>query len=83
MAQNLDTLFDLHKRIIELNAAEDREVIHIGRFLTALAATGIRRTDPRLAEMSNNMNNIKSELFKEKTNIESMELDRLQFKRYI
>jgi hypothetical protein len=78
--QNLDTLFDLHKRIMELGGDEERELIHMGKFFSALEATGIRRSDPRLAEMSSNLNIIKAAAFAD-TSIESMELDRMQFKR--
>ena len=42
--------------------------------------TGIRRSDPRLEKMVANLNDIKNEAFGD-TPLESLELDRRQFKR--
>ena len=50
------------------------------RFWKALQFTGIRRSDPRLEKMVNNLNDIKNEAFGD-TPLDSLELDRRQFKR--
>ena len=50
------------------------------RFWQALQQTGIRRSDPRLEKMVANLNDIKNEAFGD-TPLESLELDRRQFKR--
>ena len=83
-AHDLDNLFDLHKRAPrQLEAeVEEEEVIHIGQFLKSLEATGIRRTDPRLKELMDNITAIKKESFADMP-IESLLLDRMQFKRYV
>jgi len=77
-----DILFDLHKKVIELANGDEIEVIHMGRFWQALQQTGIRRSDPRLEKMVNNLNDIKNEAFGD-TPLESLELDRRQFKRVV
>ena len=76
--QDLDNLFDLHKRIGNLE--EDVEVIHIGQFLKSLETTGIRRSDRRLKEMIANLQALGKEIYPD-VPIESLTLDRMQFKR--
>eukprot|EP00095_Tigriopus_kingsejongensis_P012686 maker-scaffold22_size673200-snap-gene-4.21 protein:Tk12686 transcript:maker-scaffold22_size673200-snap-gene-4.21-mRNA-1 annotation:"hypothetical protein DAPPUDRAFT_320441" len=78
---DLDTLFDLYKRIETINDAET-EVIMVRHFLNALATTGIRRTDPRLKVMMSNLNDIKNREFSD-THVDSLLLNRTQFKSVV
>ncbi|XP_058459566.1 glutaminase liver isoform, mitochondrial isoform X2 [Malaya genurostris] len=46
-----DLLFDMFKN-------EDTNLLNIGKFLAALRTTGIRRTDPRIGEMMENLKKV-------------------------
>ena len=52
------------------------------RFWQALEYTGIRRTDPRLQDMVNSMNEINREKF-HVIRSDNIELNKSQFKRYL
>lgn len=68
--------------------SDDKEIVLIGTFLAALERTGLRRNDPRLVELFENLRRIHRELevnFPNKAagSIETLKLDRETFKSAI
>ncbi|XP_046735723.1 glutaminase kidney isoform, mitochondrial isoform X4 [Diprion similis] len=72
-----DVLFDMFKN-------EDTGLLPVGKFLAALRSTGLRKNDPRLQELSDNL---RKEQLKsgghEGLSHETQKLDREQFRRII
>ncbi|CAH1775805.1 unnamed protein product [Owenia fusiformis] len=68
-----DVLFDL------LCDKDDR--VAIGKFWAALNCTGLRESDPRLAECRKNFEDVKQELMYEETNCTDATVDRETFKK--
>ncbi|XP_020706494.2 glutaminase liver isoform, mitochondrial isoform X2 [Athalia rosae] len=72
-----DVLFDMFKN-------EETGLLPVGKFLAALRSTGLRKNDPRLQELSDNL---KKEQLKsggnEGVSHETQKLDREQFRRII
>ncbi|XP_024937284.1 glutaminase liver isoform, mitochondrial isoform X3 [Cephus cinctus] len=72
-----DVLFDMFKN-------EETGLLSVGKFLAALRTTGLKRNDPRLKELSDNL---KKEHLKtgghESISHETQKLDREQFRRII
>ncbi|XP_063597203.1 putative glutaminase 3 [Penaeus indicus] len=57
--------------------------VHMGRFLAALTDTGLRKTDPRLLELRNNLMEVHTSLeYPEDSSINSLQLEKGPFKRY-
>ncbi|XP_042868705.1 glutaminase kidney isoform, mitochondrial-like [Penaeus japonicus] len=57
--------------------------VHMGRFLAALTDTGLRKTDPRLIELRNNLMEVHTSLeYPEDSSINSLQLDKGTFKRH-
>ncbi|XP_058798521.1 glutaminase liver isoform, mitochondrial isoform X2 [Phymastichus coffea] len=72
-----DVMFDMFKN-------EETGLLHVGKFLAALRTTGLRKNDPRLQELTDNL---KKEHIKagghEGISPETQKLDREQFRRII
>ncbi|XP_032457578.1 glutaminase liver isoform, mitochondrial isoform X4 [Nasonia vitripennis] len=72
-----DVMFDMFKN-------EETGLLHVGKFLAALRTTGLRKNDPRLQELTDNL---KKEHIKsgghEGISHETQKLDREQFRRII
>ncbi|KAL7298140.1 hypothetical protein TKK_0009141 [Trichogramma kaykai] len=72
-----DVMFDMFKN-------EETGLLHVGKFLAALRTTGLRKNDPRLQELTDNL---KKEHMKagghEGISHETQKLDREQFRRVI
>ncbi|XP_057331345.1 glutaminase liver isoform, mitochondrial isoform X1 [Microplitis mediator] len=72
-----DVLFDMFKN-------EETDLLSVGKFLAALRITGLRKNDPRLQELTDNL---KSEHLKtggaEGVSHETQKLNREQFKRIV
>ncbi|XP_011496078.1 PREDICTED: glutaminase kidney isoform, mitochondrial [Ceratosolen solmsi marchali] len=72
-----DVMFDMFKN-------EETKLLHVGKFLAALRTTGLRKNDPRLQELTDNL---KKEHTKsgghDGTSHETQKLTREQFKRII
>ncbi|CAL4060959.1 unnamed protein product, partial [Meganyctiphanes norvegica] len=70
-----DQLFDMFKD-------EQDDKVHMGRFIAALTETGLRRTDPRLKEMRDNLAEVHAQLEDvEATSVTALNLDRSSFVR--
>jgi len=68
-----DSLFDMFKN-------ESTGLLSMGRFLAALRATGIRRTDPRIVEMMENLKKVFKTNNYEGGSPETLNLNRETFK---
>jgi glutaminase len=68
-----DTLFDMFKN-------ESTGLLPMGRFLAALRSTGIRRTDPRIVEMMDNLKKVFKTNNYEGGSPETLNLNRETFK---
>ena len=75
--RNVEELFALYK-----NASPSKQ-INVGRFFSALEKTGIRRTDPRLKELMEELEELKTEIGEEGSPPESINLDFDLFQRFI
>ena len=75
--RNVEELFALYKN------ASPSEEINVGRFISALEKTGIRRTDSRLKELMEELEELKVEIGEEGSPPESINLDFELFKRFI
>ena len=78
-----DLIFDMF-----MTEVEGQQVVLIGTFLSALERTGLRRTDPRLLELFENLRRAHRELEvnfpgKAAGSIETLKLDRESFKSTI
>ncbi|CAB3362897.1 Hypothetical predicted protein [Cloeon dipterum] len=71
-----DVLFDMFKN-------EDTDLLPVGKFLAALRSTGLRRNDPRLAEMTDNLRKVHKESGYEGGSPETQKLNRETFKTVI
>ncbi|XP_071551699.1 glutaminase liver isoform, mitochondrial-like isoform X2 [Panulirus ornatus] len=72
-----DQLFDMFKDEVE-------ETVHMGRFLAALAETGLRKSDPRLSELRSNLMEVHTALENSKDmSISSLKLDKNTYKSVI
>ncbi|KAL7046342.1 hypothetical protein ACKWTF_002544 [Chironomus riparius] len=71
-----DTLFDMFK-------TESTGLLSMGRFLAALRTTGIRRTDPRIVEMMDNLKKVFKTNNYEGGSPETLNLNRETFKAVI
>ncbi|XP_065344178.1 glutaminase liver isoform, mitochondrial-like isoform X1 [Cloeon dipterum] len=71
-----DVLFDMFKN-------EDTDLLPVGKFLAALRSTGLRRNDPRLAEMTDNLRKVHKESGYEGGSPETQKLNRDTFKTVI
>ncbi|XP_063870623.1 glutaminase liver isoform, mitochondrial-like isoform X3 [Scylla paramamosain] len=72
-----DQLFDMFKD-------ESDNTVHMGKFLAALAETGLRKTDPRLMELRNNLMEVHTSMDDPRHSPPSSSvLDRTAFKRVI
>ncbi|XP_063870622.1 glutaminase liver isoform, mitochondrial-like isoform X2 [Scylla paramamosain] len=70
-----DQLFDMFKD-------ESDNTVHMGKFLAALAETGLRKTDPRLMELRNNLMEVHTSMDDPRHSPPSSSvLDRTAFKR--
>lgn len=70
-----DVLFDMFKN--------NEEKIPMGKFLAALRSTGLRKTDPRVKEMLDNLKNVPAYRSGEVSSAESLVLDRSTFKSIV
>lgn len=68
-----DSLFDMFK-------SESTGLLPMGRFLAALRSTGIRRTDPRIVEMMENLKKVFKTNNYEGGSPETLNLNRETFK---
>ncbi|XP_071440988.1 glutaminase liver isoform, mitochondrial-like [Hetaerina americana] len=76
-AKNMeDALFDMFR-------IEESGLLPVGKFLAALKSTGLRKTDPRLAEMMENLKMTHKLLGCETGSPETMKLDREAFKNLV
>ncbi|XP_059484756.1 glutaminase liver isoform, mitochondrial isoform X2 [Neocloeon triangulifer] len=71
-----DVLYDMFKN-------EDTGLLPVGKFLAALRSTGLRRNDPRLAEMTENLRKVHKASGHEGGSPETQKLDREAFKSVI
>ncbi|XP_047491930.1 glutaminase kidney isoform, mitochondrial-like isoform X2 [Penaeus chinensis] len=72
-----DQLFDMFKD-------DTDQKVHMGRFLAALTDTGLRKTDPRLLELRNNLMEVHTSLeYPEDSSINALQLEKGTFKRVI
>lgn len=71
-----DVLFDMFKN-------EDNDLLPIGKFLAALRQTGLRKNDPRLSELSENLRALHHKSGYEGGSPETQKLDRETFRRVI
>ncbi|XP_046384449.1 glutaminase liver isoform, mitochondrial-like isoform X2 [Ischnura elegans] len=71
-----DALFDMFK-------SEETGLLPIGKFLAALRSTGLRKNDPRLAEMTSNLKKAHKLSGSETGSPETIKLDRETFKSVI
>ncbi|CAB3362899.1 Hypothetical predicted protein [Cloeon dipterum] len=62
---------------------EDTDLLPVGKFLAALRSTGLRRNDPRLAEMTDNLRKVHKESGYEGGSPETQKLNRETFKTVI
>ncbi|XP_042225180.1 glutaminase liver isoform, mitochondrial-like isoform X2 [Homarus americanus] len=70
-----DQLFDMFKD-------ETDDTVHMGRFLAALTETGLRKSDPRLAELRSNLMEVHATLDNPKdTSFSTLMLEKGTFKR--
>ena len=60
--------------------SESSNTLSMGRFLAALRATGIRRTDPRIVEMMDNLKKVFKTNNYEGGSAETLNLNRETFK---
>uniref|UniRef100_T1IPF4 glutaminase n=1 Tax=Strigamia maritima TaxID=126957 RepID=T1IPF4_STRMM len=70
-----DILFALFKN--------EENLVPVGKFLAALRATGLRKTDPRLRELMNNLKTVREQKFGEIGSAEALTLDKETFKSVI
>ncbi|XP_037796947.1 glutaminase liver isoform, mitochondrial-like [Penaeus monodon] len=71
-----DQLFDMFKD-------DTDQKVHMGRFLAALTDTGLRKTDPRLLELRNNLMEVHTSLeYPEDSSINALQLEKGTFKRH-
>ncbi|XP_021929474.1 glutaminase kidney isoform, mitochondrial isoform X3 [Zootermopsis nevadensis] len=75
-ASTEDVLFDMFRN-------EETDILPIGMFLAALRSTGLRKTDPRLAEMMDNLREVHKKSGHEGGSPETQKLDRETFKRVV
>lgn len=71
-----DALFDMFKN-------EETGLVSMGKFLAALRTTGLRKSDPRLQELSENLKKEHAKAGHENISHETQKLDREQFRRII
>ncbi|EFN75035.1 Glutaminase kidney isoform, mitochondrial [Camponotus floridanus] len=71
-----DALFDMFKN-------EETGLVSVGKFLAALRTTGLRKSDPRLQELSENLKKEHARAGHENISHETQKLDREQFRRII
>ncbi|XP_045448598.1 glutaminase liver isoform, mitochondrial isoform X1 [Melitaea cinxia] len=71
-----DVLFDMFKN-------EDTGLLPVGKFLAALRTTGIRKNDPRVKEVMQNLYKVHKESNFESGSPETLKLDRKTFKEVI
>ncbi|XP_069678114.1 glutaminase liver isoform, mitochondrial isoform X3 [Periplaneta americana] len=71
-----DVLFDMFRN-------EETDLLPIGMFLAALRSTGLRKTDPRLAEMMENLRDVHRKSGHEGGSPETQKLDRETFKSVV
>ncbi|XP_073993411.1 glutaminase liver isoform, mitochondrial-like isoform X2 [Rhodnius prolixus] len=71
-----DMLFDMFK-------TEDSDLLSVGKFLAALRQTGLRKNDPRLAGLMENLRIVHRESGREGGSPETQKLNREAFKRVI
>lgn len=76
-----DILFDLHK--VDSICDDNEEIIKIGPFLESLEATGIRKTDPRLATMMKHLKKLQRESDPPMSNLSGLQLGRGAFKESV
>ncbi|KAM0731509.1 Glutaminase kidney isoform, mitochondrial [Formica fusca] len=71
-----DVLFDMFKN-------EESGLVSVGKFLAALRITGLRKNDPRLQELTDNLKKEHAKACHENISHETQKLDREQFRRVI
>ncbi|XP_050455914.1 glutaminase liver isoform, mitochondrial isoform X1 [Cataglyphis hispanica] len=71
-----DVLFDMFKN-------EETGLVSVGKFLAALRITGLRKNDPRLQELTDNLKKEHAKAGHENISHETQKLDREQFRRVI
>ncbi|XP_045618665.1 glutaminase liver isoform, mitochondrial isoform X2 [Procambarus clarkii] len=72
-----DQLFDMFKD-------ESDEKVHMGKFIAALTEAGLRKSDPRLAELRNNLLEVHASLDNPKdSSASTLSVDKATFKRVI
>ncbi|XP_029677412.1 glutaminase kidney isoform, mitochondrial isoform X3 [Formica exsecta] len=71
-----DVLFDMFKN-------EESGLVSVGKFLAALRITGLRKNDPRLQELTDNLKKEHAKAGHENISHETQKLDREQFRRVI
>jgi glutaminase len=71
-----DVLFDMFRN-------QETDLLPIGMFLSALRSTGLRRTDPRLVEMMENLRTVHKRSGHEGGSPETQKLDRETFKSVV
>ncbi|XP_075225864.1 glutaminase isoform X1 [Lycorma delicatula] len=71
-----DVLFEMFKD-------EEKDIIHIGKFLAALRNTGLRKNDPRLSEFMENLKKVHKQSGMEGGSPETQKLDRETFRSVI
>ncbi|XP_047005081.1 glutaminase liver isoform, mitochondrial isoform X1 [Schistocerca americana] len=71
-----DVLFDMFK-------SEENDLLPIGKFLAALRSTGLRKTDPRLSELMDNLKQVHRKSGMEGGSPETLKLDRETFRSVI
>ncbi|XP_046384446.1 glutaminase liver isoform, mitochondrial-like [Ischnura elegans] len=71
-----DALFDMFRN-------EETGLMPVGKFIAALKSTGLRKSDPRLAEMIENLKMTHKLLGSEAGSPETMKLDRESFKNVV
>ncbi|CAL1681849.1 unnamed protein product [Lasius platythorax] len=71
-----DVLFDMFKN-------EETGLVSVGKFLAALRITGLRKNDPRLQELTDNLKKEHAKAGQEGISHETQKLDREQFRRII
>lgn len=71
-----DVLFDMFRN-------EATNLLNIGKFLAALRTTGIRRNDPRIQEMMDNLKKVHKTNNYESGSPETQNLNRETFKAYV
>ncbi|XP_039295145.1 glutaminase liver isoform, mitochondrial [Nilaparvata lugens] len=71
-----DVLFEMFKD-------EEKDIIHVGKFLAALRNTGLRKNDPRLADFMENLKNVHRKSGMEGGSPETQKLDLDTFRHSI